>query len=123
MWERLTPADLDRAKNRLTTSRAEMLRRHAAELNALDAQQDEIETLERLMAAFAHRYLSSEIAASMPAAESPLEQANTAVGAADPDEGAAAEIQQKEISMDLRVQQEISSSFGTPPRLRRLIGG
>jgi hypothetical protein len=59
----------------------------------------------------------------MPAAESPLEQANTAVAAADADEGAAKEIQQKAISVDLRVQQEISPNYGTPPRLRRLIGG
>jgi len=109
MWERLTPADVDHARNRLATSRAEMLRRHAAELNALDAQQDEVETLERLMAAFAKKYLSSDIAASMPAA--------------DADEGAAKQVQQKENSMDLRVQQEISPSFGTPPRLRRLIRG
>ena len=122
MWERLTPADLDLAKNRLTISRAEMLRRHAAELNALDAQQDEIETLERLVATFAQKYLSSGIAASMAAAEPPLEQANTAV-AFDADKGPAKEVQQKAISVDLRVQQEISSSFGAPPRLRRSIGG
>lgn len=122
MWERLTPADLDRAKNRLTKSRAEMLRRHTAELNALDAQQDEIETLERLVATFAQKYLSSDIAASMLAAEPPLEQANPAV-AFETEKGPAKEVQQKAISVDLRVQQEISSNFGTPPRMRRLIGG
>jgi hypothetical protein len=27
------------------------------------------------------------------------------------------------IPVDLRVRQEISPNFGTPPRLRRLIGG
>jgi hypothetical protein len=34
-----------------------MLRRHAEELRALDAQQDDIETLERLLARFAQTYL------------------------------------------------------------------
>jgi hypothetical protein len=123
MWERLTPADLDHARNRLATSRAEMLRRHAEELRALDAQQDDIETVERVVARFAQKYLSSESVRSATTAESSLEQTNLDV-ATDADERPTNVLEQKgPIPVDLRVQQELSPNFGTPPRLRRLIGG
>jgi hypothetical protein len=122
MWERLTPADLDHAINRLATSRAEMLRRHAEELRALDVQQDDIESLERLLASFAQKYLSSATVRSAITAASPLEQTNLDV-ATDADERPTNVVEQKRrIPVDLRVQQELSPNFGTPPRLRRLIG-
>jgi hypothetical protein len=122
MWERLTPADLDHARNRLATSRAEMLRTHADEIRALDAQQDDIETLERLLASFAQKYLSSATVRSAITAASPLEQTNLDV-ATDADERPTNVVEQKRrIPVDLRVQQELSPNFGTPPRLRRLIG-
>lgn len=123
MWERLTPADVDHARNRLATSRAEMLRRHAEELRALDAQQDDIETLERLLARFAQTYLGSETEQSAIIAESHLDQTDLDV-ATDADERPTNLVEQKgPIPVDLRVPQEISPNFGTPPRLRRLIGG
>jgi DNA invertase Pin-like site-specific DNA recombinase len=37
MWEQLTPADIERAKQRLTAQRTETLSRHVEELKALDA--------------------------------------------------------------------------------------
>jgi hypothetical protein len=123
MWEILTTADLDQARNRLATSRAEMLRRHAEELRTLDAQQDHIETLERLLAEFAQTYLSSETAQSAITAESRLGQTKLDV-ATDADERPTNVVERKRpIPVDLRVQQEISPNFGTPPRVRRLIGG
>src|SRR4030081_2447465 len=58
MWEQLTPADIERAKQRLAAQRTETLSRHAEELKALDADQAEMETFERLVAAFVNKHLS-----------------------------------------------------------------
>jgi hypothetical protein len=58
MWEQLTPADIERVKQRLATERVETLSRHAEELKALDANQAEIETFERLVLAFVNDHLS-----------------------------------------------------------------
>ncbi|HJX22060.1 MAG TPA: hypothetical protein VJ454_13780, partial [Steroidobacteraceae bacterium] len=58
MWEQLTPADIERAKQRLAAQRTETLSRHAEELKALDADRAEMETFERLVAAFVNKHLS-----------------------------------------------------------------
>jgi len=55
MWQQLTPADIARVKHQLSLTRAEILSRHAAELKALDTQQEEIENLEALLAEFAEK--------------------------------------------------------------------
>lgn len=57
MWDQVTPADIERAKHRLARSRAEMLIRHEKELNELNVDQDELEILARLIAAFAKKHL------------------------------------------------------------------
>src|SRR5262249_40507337 len=119
MWERLTRADLERAKNHLSRSRAELLRRHAEELKALEAEQDQIGSVERLIDTFARTYLT--LSATSPA-ESPLEQPD-ATNAGVTGDGPDKEVRREAISVDLQVEQQISPSFGTPPRLRRLIGG
>lgn len=98
-----------------------MLRRHADEVRALDVQQDDIERLERLLTSFAQKHLSSETVRST--AEAPLEQTNLDV-ATDADERPTNVVEQmRPVPADLRVQQESSPNFGTPPRVRRLIGG
>jgi hypothetical protein len=117
MWKQLTPADIERVKHRLAVSRAETLSRHAEELKALDAQQDEVESLERLLTTFAQKYL----AASSPIV-SALEQSTPmvepiAVGFSD------LEVQQKAVSVGLQVRQQVSPNFEAPPRLRRFMGG
>ncbi len=38
MWNQLTPADIERLKQRLLRERDEMLRRHTEELRGLDAE-------------------------------------------------------------------------------------
>ena len=43
MWDRLTPADIERAKAQAAALREETLNRHAEELRALDADEAEIE--------------------------------------------------------------------------------
>jgi hypothetical protein len=56
VWEQLTPNDLERAKSELAARRREMLARHAEELKPLDADQAELDTLERAIEAFARKF-------------------------------------------------------------------
>jgi hypothetical protein len=55
MWDRLTPGDIASATNALGARRAEVLARHAAELNGLDADQTQLESLERAIEAFVQK--------------------------------------------------------------------
>jgi hypothetical protein len=121
MWDHLTPADIERVKHRLAVSRAEMLSRHAEELKELDAQQDELEALERLVSGFAQKYLASDTASSNDAWIS--KQTNGPVPA-DLAHNPAPETHQHDVSSGgLQVRQQISPNFATPPRLRRFVGG
>jgi hypothetical protein len=56
VWDKLTRADVERAKQGLTSRRSEMLARHAEELKALDAEQSEIDVIERAIGAFASKF-------------------------------------------------------------------
>jgi hypothetical protein len=68
MWKQLTPADIQRARARAAALRREILIRHAEELRTLDANEAEIETLERFIIGFSERYLNaSNGAGSAPA--------------------------------------------------------
>src|ERR1041385_2153594 len=62
MWEQITRADMDRAKHRVAIQRRVMLKKHAEELQALEAEGSEIEALERMVAAFATKHLASSSA-------------------------------------------------------------
>jgi hypothetical protein len=66
MWDQLTPDDIAQVKHRLSLRRAETLSRHAAELQTLDAQQEEIETFALLVSQFADKYLTAEKSAFQP---------------------------------------------------------
>lgn len=52
MWDQLKPSDIERVKNELGTRREEMLARHAEELKALDAEQNQLDTLEQAIEMF-----------------------------------------------------------------------
>ena len=56
MWDQLTPNDIERAKSELGERRAEMLARHAEELQGLDADQSQLETLELAIASFLRKF-------------------------------------------------------------------
>jgi hypothetical protein len=56
MWDQLKPSDIERAKQDLVARRAEMLARHAEELQGLDADQAQLETLEQAIAAFLEKF-------------------------------------------------------------------
>ena len=66
MWEQLTPADIQRVKQRLAAQRIATLTRHMEELKSLDGDRAEIETFERLVAAFAKKHLIPTTAQSSP---------------------------------------------------------
>ena len=55
VWDQLTPSDIERATNELGVRRAAMLARHAEDLNRLDADQTQIETLEQAIDAFVRK--------------------------------------------------------------------
>ena len=119
MWDHLTPADIERVKQRLAVNREEMLSRHAEELKELDAQQDELEALDRLVIGFAEKYLASDATSSVADA---MSKRPTVL--ADLGHTPASEMQQHEAaSGGLQIRQQISPNFGTPPRLRRFVGG
>jgi len=55
-WEELTRNHIERARQLVAREREAVLSRHAAELKELDTRQDEIDHLERLIAAFAQKH-------------------------------------------------------------------
>jgi hypothetical protein len=56
MWDKLTPSDIERATQELGVRRNDMLARHAAALNELDADQAQLETLEQAIDAFVRKF-------------------------------------------------------------------
>lgn len=65
MWDTVKQTDFARARQELELRRAETLRRHAVEIESLEADAAAIETLNRLAAAFCEKFRK---AASPPAA-------------------------------------------------------
>ena len=55
-WEKLTRNEIEQARQHVDREREAVLSRHAAELKELDTRQDEIDHLERLIAAFAQKH-------------------------------------------------------------------
>jgi hypothetical protein len=55
-WDRLTPADVQRARDEVNLRRTEMLERHAAELNALDADSAEVDAVDQAIATFIRKF-------------------------------------------------------------------
>jgi hypothetical protein len=56
MWDQISRADLDATKEKLRARREEMMRRHAEELQAVEQDQAEIETLDQLIDAIAGKF-------------------------------------------------------------------
>ena len=62
MWDKLTKTDLERAKRILASRRSELLVRHTEEMKALEADENEVDAIERAIAAFAQKLKSSSSA-------------------------------------------------------------
>jgi len=67
MWEKLRAADVEDARAQLSRRRAATLKRQTEELESLDAQLRDIDTFERVVAAFFEEYMYGE-AGTLPAA-------------------------------------------------------
>jgi hypothetical protein len=56
VWEQLTPSDLDHARSELDARRDKMLARHAEELKSLDADREQLTSLETAIGEFLRRF-------------------------------------------------------------------
>lgn len=72
MWQKISQAEIEEGKALLSRKRAEALSRQASEIRSLDAQLDDIESFERVVAAFFGEYMG-QAAPSTPAVWAPLE--------------------------------------------------
>jgi len=111
MWEQLTRTDIERAKQKLAELRRITLRRQEEELKEIDAEEAEIETLERLAAAVAAKYLNPASTPSQATAEE--RPAPAALVEQSP------EMQSGSVAPEIEVQQGMSPNFGIP--LRRFV--
>ena len=59
VWNQLTPADVERARDELDRRRTEMLARHAEELKSLDADRAELEGLEQAISTFLRKFTAA----------------------------------------------------------------
>src|SRR2546421_2470880 len=71
MWEQITQADIEQARTELNLRRAETLRRHAEEIEDLDAHLQDIERFEHVVAAFVEQYMSPETVSAVSGGEPP----------------------------------------------------
>ena len=66
MWDKLTAGDIERIKRAFATRRTEMLTRHAEELRGLEAQQAEIDAVEKAIAVFTQKFKLTSSADVVP---------------------------------------------------------
>jgi hypothetical protein len=118
MWEQITQADIQEAKHRLDLRRAETLSRHAEEIKSLDAQLHDIESFERIVAAFFEEYMNPESQAS---GLKPVSQ-DTATPSTLTSHALALEPPNAP-ALELQIQQRVSPGFELAPRARSLLGG
>ena len=116
MWGQLRPADIERAKRQLANYRIEIRTRHAEELKRLDAEQMEIETFERAVAAFAKKHLEP-----VPVSSVPTGSEEQPTPTAEPEEPHTPEARFDRIPPRLQVHHVSSPNFGVP--FRRLVSG
>jgi hypothetical protein len=118
MWERINSGEIAEAKARLSRKREEILSRQAAEIKSLDAQLYDIESFERVVAAFFEEYLNPAVPSAPVASES--EQATTI---SLPEQSALSPSpSQKTPSIALQIRQNILPKFSHLRPARRLIG-
>jgi len=67
MWDKLSRAELEAARQQLKSHREEMLRRHAEELSALESDQSAIEKLDDLIDTFAKKFKNATTSSIEPA--------------------------------------------------------
>jgi hypothetical protein len=68
MWDKLSHAELEAAREQLKSDREEMLRRHTDELSALESDQSAIEKLDQLIDIFAKKFKTATTSSIEPTA-------------------------------------------------------
>ena len=111
MWERITQAEIEEAKAQVSRRREEALRRQEAEISSRDAQLDDIESFERVAAAFFEEYMDE--AAPSALAGSVREQATPAFL---PEQSTLSlqDMPQNRPSLVLQIRQNILPKFNHP---------
>lgn len=117
MWEQISKADIQEAKQRLDLRRAEMLSRHAEEIESLDAQLRDIDSFERIVAAFFEEHMSAEDRTSGLEAVARDEPSPPT-----PTNDALAPVPPNALALELQIQQRVSPGFELAPRVRGIIG-
>ena len=103
MWERISAVDIEDAKAQLSRRRGETLIRQAEEIKSLDAQLLDIESFERVVAAFFEEYMNSKVP-WVPAASVPEQSLSISL----PESGKpSAEAPQNAPSLVLQIRQNI----------------
>jgi hypothetical protein len=110
MWDQINRSDVELARQKLAELRRMTLQRHAEELNQLDAEDAEIDTLERLASSITEKYLNGRA----PTGEEPASDAIQDTGGPTID-------QQPSPPAILEVGQNVTPNFGGP--LRRFVRG
>ena len=82
MWNLLRKTDFERAKVQLALRLTEMMARHLQELQALDAKQTELKTLNDLIEGFAQKFGGLVNSASEPSPGPPISDRIVSVGTA-----------------------------------------
>jgi hypothetical protein len=118
MWQTITLAEIEEATARLSQKREAMLSRHAAEIKSLDAQLDDIESFERVVAAFFEEYMNPG-RPTAPTASDPEHARTASLSEQSPPSTQAL---QKAPGMTLQIRQNILPKFGYLRPARRLIG-
>lgn len=66
MWDVLKPTDLENAQRQLTERRADLLQRQAEEMATLQADEADLEALDRLAAAFSTKFKKAAPPPALP---------------------------------------------------------
>ena len=109
MWEQLTPADVERAKQPLAQERSAILARHAAELEGRTAEERQINDFERVVRVFTEKYVSVQTGSERSIAfstEQPAEPPATIK-----EKPPAAPLRQHKPDQHLDIHQQISPQF------------
>jgi hypothetical protein len=89
MWSNITPADFEEAREELQLRREETLRKHAEEISGLDAEQADVETLDRMVTEFAQKFKIAALSSfETSGAEEHAMTSNTDEGSTDSKEPA-----------------------------------
>jgi hypothetical protein len=118
MWAKISAVDIENAKAQLSRKRAETLSRQAEEIKKVDAQLHDIESFERVIAAFFEEYMNSGVPSGPAALVADQSPSASLSESGKP----SAQAPQNAPSLVLQIRQNLLPNFTPLPRSRRLTG-